>query len=102
MATVASGLRSVAQRVDKRSKSGRGLSSARVVQVVAGIGRTPLLEHAREKTRRDVGQGEVVRNVCNAQPGQGRVEALARSVERGLALHVNAEFAAPAREFPGA
>src|SRR6478609_4000610 len=46
--------RPVPQRLDKQGERGRGLASARVIQVVAGKERAPVVEHLPQPLRLDV------------------------------------------------
>ena len=38
----------MAQRIDQQGEGSRRLPTARIIEVVAGIGRAPVLEHADE------------------------------------------------------
>src|SRR5438132_12089561 len=91
----------VPQRLYKQRERGRRLASARVIEVVARIGQTPVFEHPLEATLVDVGLHQALRQITQAETGERRTEHLGRGVEGQLAFDTHLELPRPLFELPG-
>jgi hypothetical protein len=65
----------MAQCVDQQGERWRRLPAARVVEVVAWKGRTPVGEHPDEPSIGEVRLHLILGQVRNTQPGHGRVHS---------------------------
>src|SRR5882762_10154432 len=75
---------SKAQRIHQQCKGRRGVTAARVVEVISRVRRAPILEHSLEKTFVDMGLCQVLRHISQAESGECRIEHLAGAVEDEL------------------
>src|SRR5579884_1064774 len=81
--------RIVAKRLDQQGKGRRGLATARIPEVVAGIGEAPILKYALETYSSQIRQRHPFRHISQSESGQRRIQHLHRGVEGELAFDAN-------------
>jgi hypothetical protein len=91
----------MAQCVDQQGERWRRLPAARVVEVVAWKGRTPVGEHPDEPSIGEVRLHLILGQVRNTQPGHGRVHSQGDVVEDQLPFDTHLQLAPAFLEFPG-
>ncbi len=79
--SIASFLAPMAQRVDQHREGRRGLTAARITEVIAGKARTPLLQHADQSPGVGVCLHLVLGQIGQAEPGVHDLQAQADIVE---------------------
>ena len=93
----------MAKRLDEQSERRRGLAPAGIIEVIAGIGRAPILEHALQAALRDMGRCDILRHIGQTEPGQRRVDftsqMLSIELDRPRDNLVSVTFAMAATEF---
>jgi hypothetical protein len=62
------------------------VAAARIIEVIAGRRRAPVLEYASETTRSNVGFDHALRHECQTESGQRGVDHLRSAVENELTL----------------
>src|SRR6516165_2219028 len=92
--------RTVAKRLDEQGEGWRGLAAARVIEMIARIGRAPILKHALQATLHEMRRGDVLGHIGQPEAGQRRIEHLERAVEDELAFDMHLQLAAVVFEFP--
>src|ERR1700722_20903117 len=91
----------VSQRLDQQAEGRRGLAAARIIEMIARIGRAPIHKHTFETALDDMGLGEVFGDIGEPKSRQRSVEHLERAVERKLAFDAHLDFTAALFELPG-
>src|SRR6478735_210490 len=91
---------SIAQRVDDQRERRRELPSARVVEVITGEWRTPVLEHALQASRFDMRLHHAFGHIGDAESVEAGHQDLAGGVEHELAFDPYVERASAPLEFP--
>ena len=91
----------MAKRLNEQSERRRGLAPAGIIEVIAGIGRAPILEHALQAALRDMGRCDILRHIGQTEPGQRRIEHLERAVEDELAFDAHVQIVVAFLELPG-
>src|SRR6266568_9565380 len=91
----------VPQRLYNQRERGRRLASARIIEVIARIGQTPVFEHPLETTLVDVGLYQALRQIAQAETRERGTEHLRRGVEEQLAFDTHLEFPRALFELPG-
>ena len=77
------------------------MTTARVIEVIAGIWRAPVIERPSEAALGKMRPRHVFRHIGEAEPGERRIKHLERAVEDELALDMHLQLAAIVLEFPG-
>jgi len=77
------------------------LTTARVIEVIAGIRRAPVTEHPSEAALGKMRPRDVLGHIGEAEPGECGIEHLERAVEDELAFDMHLQLAAALLEFPG-
>src|SRR6266702_192413 len=91
----------VPQRLDEQRERRRRLAPARVIEVVARKGGTPVLKHPLEAALVDMGLDQALGQIGQTETGERRTGHLGRGVEKQLASDPNFQFSRALFEFPG-
>ena len=75
-------LPAITQSIADQPKSGGGLASTRIEEVVARIRKAPVLKDALETTFGKMSLREGFRHICQSRSGERRIEDLTCCVER--------------------
>ncbi len=89
------------QCVHQQRKCRRGLASAWIIEVIAGIWRAPIFKHPFETALGEMRLCQILRHIGQAESGKRRSEHLESAVEDELALDAHLEFAITFFELPG-
>src|SRR5438270_10178034 len=92
---------SVAKRLDEQDESRRGLTTARIIEVIARIRRAPIRKHALKTALGKMGLRHILRHIGEAEPGERRIQHLESAVEDEPAFDMHLELAPILLEFPG-
>ncbi len=81
----------MAQCVDKEREGRRGLSAARVEEVIAGIGRAPFRKNTLKTALGNVSLGEAFGYIGKSASCKGSIEELRRAVESQLTFYTHSQ-----------
>lgn len=91
----------MAQGFDKHGESGHRLAPARIIKMIAGIGRAPVCEHTAQAALRDIRLSDILGHIGNAKSRHRSVEHLEGAVKGKLSFDMHVQLASVLLELPG-
>ena len=91
----------MAQRLEHQRKRRRGLSAARIEEMIARLGRAPIGKHPFEPSLFEMLHHQPLRDIGEPAAGERSIQQLRRPVESELAFHPHPQLAAAFLELPG-